>query len=143
MLVTSIATFRSISAGAGAAFMVPFSIASLLGIMYVLGWKLNFFNVIALPLLVGMGEDSSLHIIARYREEGRQGLALAVRETGGAVFMTAWTTICGFGSILLTNHRGLQSLAWVSVVGVVLVFATSVILLPSLIVLVDRFRPRR
>ncbi len=143
MLVTSVATFRSLSAGAAAAFMVPFSLASLLGIMYVLGWKLNFFNVIALPLLVGMGEDSSLHIIARYREEGRQGLALAVRETGGAVFMTAWTTICGFGSILLTNHRGLQSLAWVSVVGVVLVFATSVILLPSLIVLVDRFRPRR
>ena len=143
MLVTSIATFRSLSAGAAAAFMVPFSVSSLLGVMYVLGWKLNFFNVIALPLLVGMGEDSSLHIIARYREEGRDGLALAVRETGGALFMTAWTTICGFASILWADHRGLQSLAWVAVVGVVLVFLTSVVLLPSLIILVDRFRPRR
>lgn len=140
MLVTSIATFRSLSAGAAAAFMVPFSLASLLGIMYVLGLKLNFFNVIALPLLVGMGEDSALHIIARYREEGRQGLALAVRETGGAVLMTAWTTICGFAAILWADHRGLQSLAWVSVIGVLLVFATSVVLLPALIIVVDRFR---
>jgi predicted exporter len=140
MLVTSIATFRSLSAGVAAALMVPFSITSLLSIMYLLGWKLNFFNVIALPLLVGMGEDSALHIIARYREEGRGGLALAVRETGGAVLMTAWTTICGFASILFADHRGLQSLAWVSVIGVMLVFFTAVILLPALILVVDGIR---
>jgi len=142
MLTTSIATFRSFSAGAGAALMVPFSLISLLGVMITLGWKLNFFNVIAMPLLVGMGEDASLHIIARYREEGRDGLALAVRETGGAIFMTAWTTICGFAAILWADHRGLQSLAWVAVIGVCLVFVTSVVLLPSLIILVDRFRRR-
>jgi predicted RND superfamily exporter protein len=142
MLTTAIATFRSLSAGAGAALMVPFSLTSLLGIMVVLGWKLNFFNVIALPLLVGMGEDASLHIIARYREEGRDGLALAVRETGGAIFMTAWTTICGFASILWADHRGLQSLALVAVIGVCLVFVTSVVLLPSLIIIVDRVRRR-
>jgi predicted RND superfamily exporter protein len=142
MLTTSIATFRSLSAGAGAALMVPFSLISLLGLMVTLGWKLNFFNVIAMPLLVGMGEDASLHIIARYREEGRDGLALAVRETGGAIFMTAWTTICGFAAILWADHRGLQSLAWVAVIGVCLVFATSVLLLPSLIVVVDRLRRR-
>ncbi len=142
MLVTSIATFRSLSAGVAAAVMVPFALSSLLGVMYVLGWKLNFFNVIALPLLVGMGEDAALHILARYREEGRGGLALAVRETGGAVMMTAWTTICGFAAILFANHRGLQSLAWVAVVGVLVVFTTSVLLLPALIVVVDRLRGR-
>lgn len=142
MLVTSIATFRSLSAGVAAALMVPFSLTSLLAIMYLLGWKLNFFNVIALPLLVGMGEDSALHIIARYREEGRGGLALAVRETGGAVLMTAWTTICGFASILFADHRGLQSLAWVSVIGVALVFFTAVVVLPALILVVDGIRNR-
>ncbi|HWB78908.1 MAG TPA: MMPL family transporter [Nannocystaceae bacterium] len=141
MLLTSIATFRALAAGVAAAVMVPFAIASLLGIMYTLGWKLDFFNVIALPLLVGMGEDSALHVIARYREEGRGRLALAVRETGGAIFMTAWTTICGFGAILSANHRGLQSLAWVSVVGVALVFFTAVLVLPALIVLTERLRP--
>jgi predicted RND superfamily exporter protein len=140
MLLTSIATFRSLSAGVAAAVMVPFSITALLGIMYLLGWKLDFFNVIALPLLVGMGEDSALHVIARYREEGRGKLALAVRETGGAIFMTAWTTICGFGAILSANHRGLQSLAWVSVIGVALVFVTAVLVLPALIVVTERFR---
>ncbi len=142
MLLTSIATFRALAAGVAAAVMVPFSIAALLGIMYTLGWKLDFFNVIALPLLVGMGEDSALHVIARYREEGRGKLALAVRETGGAIFMTAWTTICGFGAILSANHRGLQSLAWVSVIGVALVFVTAVLVLPALIVLSERLRPR-
>ncbi|MBC8071080.1 MAG: MMPL family transporter [Deltaproteobacteria bacterium] len=142
MLITSIATFRALAAGVAAALMVPFSITALLGIMYTLGWKLDFFNVIALPLLVGMGEDSALHVIARYREEGRGRLGLAVRETGGAIFMTAWTTICGFGAILSANHRGLQSLAWVSVIGVALVFVTAVLVLPALIIVSERFRKR-
>jgi predicted RND superfamily exporter protein len=138
MLVTSILTFRTLAAGVAAALMVPFAMAWLVGLMYALGWKLDFFNVIALPLLVGMGEDSALHVIARYREEGKGRLEVVLRETGSAIALTAWTTICGFGAILWSAHRGLRSLAWVSVCGVALVFVTSVVLLPGLILIRER-----
>ncbi|MBK6921051.1 MAG: MMPL family transporter [Deltaproteobacteria bacterium] len=143
MLCTSIATFRALSAGLASALMVPMAIAWLLGVMYVLGWKLNFFNVIAMPLLVGLGEDAALHVIARYREDGIGSLALVIEETGGAIAMTAWTTICGFGAILSTNHRGLQSLSLVSVVGVLMTFVACVVVLPALIVLKEWWLPRK
>jgi predicted RND superfamily exporter protein len=123
--------------------MVPIALLWLLGVIGVLDWRLNFFNVIALPLLVGMGEDSALHMIARYREEGRGRVGIVLRETGGAIAMTAWTTICGFGAILWSNHRGLRSLAWVSVLGVTLVFLASVVLLPALMLLRERWSARR
>ncbi len=140
MLVTSVLTFRALSAALAAAVMVPLALLWLLGVMEVLDWRLNFFNVIALPLLVGMGEDASLHILARWREEGSARVGVVLRETGGAIGMTAWTTICGFGAILGSAHRGLRSLAWVSVTGVVLVFVASVVLLPALVFLYERRR---
>ena len=143
MLCTSIITFRSLSAGLSAALLVPLAITWLLGFMALLGWKLNFFNVIALPLLVGLGEDAGLHMIARYREDGRGSVALVIRETGGAIMMTAWTTICGFASILWADHRGLQSLAWVSVVGVTFTFIAAIVFLPALIVVREWLRPAR
>ncbi|MBX7082898.1 MAG: MMPL family transporter [Nannocystaceae bacterium] len=143
MLCTSIATFRAVSAGLASALMVPMAITWLFGVMYALGWKLNFFNVIAMPLLVGLGEDAALHVLARYREDGVGNIALVIRETGGAIAMTAWTTICGFGAILSTNHRGLQTLSWVSVVGVTLTFIACVVVLPALIVLREWWFPRR
>jgi hypothetical protein len=142
MLLTSVLTFRTLSAALAAAVMVPFALVWLLGVMELVDWRLNFFNVIALPLLVGMGEDSSLHMIARYREEGSGRVGVVLRETGGAIAMTAWTTMCGFGAILWSNHRGLRSLAWVSVIGIALVFLASVALLPALMLLRERYRAR-
>jgi predicted RND superfamily exporter protein len=143
MLVTSVLTFRALSAALAAAVMVPLALLWLLGVMEVLDWRLNFFNVIALPLLVGMGEDASLHVLARWREEGSARVGVVLRETGGAIAMTAWTTICGFGAILGSAHRGLRSLAWVSVTGVVLVFVASVVVLPALVYLHERWVARR
>lgn len=143
MLVTSVLTFRALSAALAAAVMVPLALLWLLGVIEVLDWRLNFFNVIALPLLVGLGEDASLHILARWREEGSARVGIVLRETGGAIAMTAWTTICGFGAILGSAHRGLRSLAWVSVTGVVLVFVASVVLLPALVFLYERTVARR
>jgi predicted RND superfamily exporter protein len=143
MLCTSIITFRSLSAGLSAALLVPLAITWLLGFMAAMGWKLNFFNVIALPLLVGLGEDAGLHMIARYREDGRGSMALVIRETGGAIMMTAWTTICGFASILWADHRGLQSLAWVSVVGVTFTFVAAIVFLPALAVLREWLSPAK
>ena len=119
---------------------VGIAILWLTAIMAINGWKTNLFNLIALPLLVGMGQDDALHLFHRYRE-GRD-LRAAVKETGSAIFLTSWTTAIGFAGIFFANHRGLVSLAWVSVIGVMLCWLSSVVVLPAIIQLFEWQRRR-
>jgi predicted RND superfamily exporter protein len=118
--------------------VVGTSLAWVVALMLLLGWKLNFFNVIVLPLLIGMAQDDALHIYERWREAGPGQLSLVLRETGGAVFLTSLTTVCGFAGILFANHRGLQSMAWIAVAGMTLALVAAVALLPSVLWVVDR-----
>ncbi len=113
--------------------VVGFALVWLGGIMACFGWKLDMFNIIAIPLIVGMGQDDALHIYHRYEEGGPNAITRAVRETGAAIFLTTWTTCIGFGGIFFSNHRGLLSLAKISVVGLILCFVSSVIVLPALL----------
>jgi len=141
MIVTSFVTFGRSVAFLGGLLTVPLALVWLVGLLAACEWKLDFFNVIALPLVVGMGQDDALHVISRFREDGDLGATL--RETGGAVFMTSWTTICGFGGMLFANHRGLQSLARTVGLGMTLAWLASAIFLPALIaVLIHRKRRR-
>lgn len=114
----------------------------LAGLMVGLGWKLHFFNIIVLPLLLGMGQDDALHIVERHREEGSARISLVLRETGGAITVTTVTTVWGFAGILFANHRGLESMARVAVIGMSLALAASVVVLPVLLVAGERLRAR-
>ncbi|MEC8024599.1 MAG: hypothetical protein VX223_11735, partial [Myxococcota bacterium] len=52
------------------------------------------------------------------------------------------TTAIGFAGIFFANHRGLVSLAWVSVIGVMLCWLSSVVVLPAIIQLFEWQRRR-
>ncbi|MCH9682772.1 MAG: MMPL family transporter, partial [Deltaproteobacteria bacterium] len=143
MLLTAIVAFRGISGAAAVSLVVGMTLLWLVALMVVLQWKLNFFNVIVLPLLIGMAQDDALHIFQRWRETGPNGLGQVLRETGGAVFLTTVTTICGFAGILFANHRGLQSMAWGAVSGMTLALIASVVLLPAALWLVETVIARR
>ena len=104
MLLTAVVLLRRLWAAASVAVTVGLSLLWLAAIMLVLGWKLNFFNIIVLPLLLGMGQDDALHLAERHHEEGGK-LGRVLREAGGAIFVTTLTTIWGFSGILFANHR--------------------------------------
>ena len=53
------------------------------GFMYVFDIKLNLYNMVAFPTIIGMGIDNSVHIFHRYQEVGRGSLRLVLRTTGG------------------------------------------------------------
>lgn len=131
MLLTAFIALRAWGGPLAVAFVVATAILWLVGVMVLLGWKLNYFNVIVLPLLIGMAQDDAIHIYQRWREEGGDRMGLVLRETGGAVFLTTLTTVCGFAGILFANHRGLESMAWVAVAGMVLALISAVIVLPA------------
>ncbi len=98
------------------------------GALGLLGVSLNLANFFAIPMLLGFGIDSSVHVMHRAREHGVNG---AFGWTMRAVALSAITTAVGFGTLLFAAHRGLQSLGWVMFVGSGACLICSVTLLPA------------
>ncbi|PSQ97674.1 MAG: hypothetical protein BRD55_02055 [Bacteroidetes bacterium SW_9_63_38] len=88
-------------------------------VMVVLGLKLNFYNVIVLPALLGIGNDAGVHIVHRYREEGPGSLWTVLRSAGEHVTIGTLATLIGFGGLLTSFHPGLRSIGILAVVGLV------------------------
>ena len=104
-----------------------------LGAMWLLGEKLNYINMIALPVIIGIGVDDGVHFIHRYMDEGRGRLKEAASSVGHAMLMTSLTTMIGFGSLMFYLMRGMASMGLVLFLGVGLCFIVTVTLLPALV----------
>lgn len=87
----------------------------------------NYANVIVLPLLIGAGVDSGIHLALRAKHAGGATAALAT-STPRAVLFSALTTIASFGSLMFSRHQG------VSGMGKLLVLALAATLLTTLFV---------
>ncbi len=119
--------------------MVPtfLTIAGLHAVMKVLGIPFNPINLMALPVIMGIGVDDGVYIVHRYLfERGDVEKTLAV--TGRSVVLTSLTTIAAFGSLAFTSHRGLASFAMTLCLGVGIALVLSVTVLPLLLKLSKR-----
>lgn len=97
--------------------------------MGLVGWQWNLLNMMALPLLLGMGVDFSIHVqMALRRHDG--DLALVRGSIGRALLLAGSTTVAGFGSLALSSNAGLASLGKVCGTGIVCAMLVSVYLLP-------------
>jgi uncharacterized protein len=109
-------------------------IVLMLGMMTVFGIKLNFYNMVVLPSIIGMGIDNGVHLYHRYNEEGPGSLKYVLRTTGAAVFMASLTTMVGFSGMVIATHQGLNSMGDVAVIGMVTCLIMSVVFMPALLV---------
>jgi uncharacterized protein len=99
------------------------------GLMYFFGLKFNMGNVFGLPLILGAAAEYGLNIVMRYREGRDHGGPLIARSTVMAVLVSGLTTIAGFGSLMIADHRGIFGL------GLLLTLGTTTSLIAALIVL--------
>jgi hypothetical protein len=99
----------------------------------VFGVSLNFANICVLPLLLGIGVDSGVHMVHRSRHGA--GVSLLGSTTAQAVLFSAFTTLASFGTLALSEHRGIASLGTLLVIGMALTLAGNLVLLPALIAL--------
>jgi hopanoid biosynthesis associated RND transporter like protein HpnN len=95
----------------------------------ILDLPLNFANIIALPLLLGVGVAFKIYYIMAWRE-GRSGL-LASPLTR-AVFYSGMTTAVAFGSLWLSNHPGTSSMGELLALSLVSTMAAAVLFQPLL-----------
>ena len=116
--------------------LAPVLLAAVLVVGFcALAMPLNFANVIVLPLLLGIGVDSGIHMVHRHRSGGAELLATS---TPRAVGWSALTTIASFGTLAFATHRGMASLGQLLALGVVLTVAANLVVLPALLALARR-----
>lgn len=108
------------------------------GGMALIRMPFNFANVIVLPLLLGIGVDSGVHLVRRSHVALRTGAKLLGTVTARAVFWSAITTIASFGSLALSRHRGIESMGTVLVFGMIFTLIANLVVLPALIEITGR-----
>lgn len=100
-------------------------------VMAATGLALNFANVIVLPVLLGIGVDSAIHLLHRHRQD-RAGSVLHTATARGVLF-SALTTMAGFGSLALSPHLGTASMGLLLLIGVSLTTLAMLTVLPALL----------
>ncbi len=90
----------------------------------------NFANIIALPLLLGMGIDSSILIMHRHHSSDEDENLLQSSTTRGIIFSSI-TTLCSFSSLAFTAHQGMASMGLVLAIGLTFTVMCSLIVLPA------------
>ncbi|HSS45859.1 MAG TPA: MMPL family transporter [Burkholderiales bacterium] len=94
----------------------------------ILDLPLNLANIIALPLLLGLGIAFGIYLVMRKRS-GLDVEHLFRSSTPRAVLFSALTTVVSFGSLAFSEHRGMAGM------GLLLTLALSFALLCTLVVL--------
>lgn len=101
------------------------------GVAAALDVKINFFNFIVFPITFGIAVDYGANIVVRVRERGGDVLR-ALFEVGPAVALCSWTSIIGYGTLLIALNRALRSFGWYAIVGEITSILTALIMLPAL-----------
>jgi hopanoid biosynthesis associated RND transporter like protein HpnN len=100
-----------------------------LEVMVLLGEPLNFANVIALPLLLGVGVAFKIYYITAWRA-GRTNLLQSTLTR--AVFYSALTTATAFGSLWLSDQPGISSMGKLMALALFCTLAAAVLFQPAL-----------
>lgn len=105
--------------------------------MWLSGLKFNVANIIVMPLLLGVGIDSAIYILARYRREGETPVQVVTRSAGIGVFLNALTILFSFGALMVARHQGVFSIGAVMSLGMTAIVLAFLIYLPALLMIID------
>ncbi len=125
--------------------LVPAFAGSLLmlGTMVLLGLSFNPLNLIALPLVFAIGIDNGIYLVADCRRQiaaGKKSFEPSP-DMLSSVIVTSLTSIVGFGSLVVASHQGMFSMGILLALGVGSSLLVSLLLMPSLLVLVALHQP--
>jgi len=130
--------FRNIRTSMLVLFSLLVGITWFAGAIFTFGLKINFMNFIALPITFGIGIDYGVNIFQRYRLEGSQSILKVIRDTGGAVALCSFTTIVGYGSLLIAENKAFVSFGLLAVLGELTCVTAAIFSLPAYLIVRDR-----
>ncbi len=114
--------------------MIPLALAGMLtgAVMELAGISLNFANIIALPLILGIGVDNGIHLVHRFRTMKVKPAEIFSTSTSRGIIFSTLTTICSFGNLAVSPHEGMASMGKLLAAGVGLTLICTMVLLPAI-----------
>ncbi len=101
---------------------------------------INYANIIALPLLLGLGVDNGIHMVEKLHHSISEKQNIYQSSTARAMFYGALTTASSFGGLAFSSHEGIASMGLVITIGIFWIMTCTFIILPALSKLVFRER---
>jgi hopanoid biosynthesis associated RND transporter like protein HpnN len=130
-------TFRSVKFALLGMLPLFSGLLLMIGGMWLGGIRFNVANIIVMPLLLGVGVDSAIYIINRYRNEGETPLQVVTSSAGVGVLLNALTILFSFGALMVARHQGVFSIGAVMSIGMTAVVAAFLVFLPALLIIVE------
>jgi len=133
IVIVLLADFRNLRQALLAVAPLAMGIVLTLGIMGLCRLPLNPANMIAFPLILGVGVDNGVHVLHDFlmrRGDGRTTISYAI---GRGVLVKALTTMIGFGTLMISSQRGLGGLGLILTLGVGCCMLTALVFLPAVL----------
>lgn len=112
-------------------------IVCMIALCAAFGVKVHFLDLIALPITIGIGIDYAVNLAVRDRES-HEGPERLLSTTGGAVLLCSFTTIVGYGSLLLSNNGGIRSFGLAAILGEISCVVLALALAPAMLAYMNR-----
>ncbi len=119
--------------------LAPLLLSSLMTVVVIVlgGLLLNYANIIALPLLLGVGVSFNIYFVMNWRAGQTAVLGSA---TARAILFSALTTGTAFGSLALSRHPGTASMGVLLLISLGCTLVASLVFIPALLAAVPRPR---
>jgi predicted RND superfamily exporter protein len=104
-------------------------------VMVAVPLPLNYANIIALPLLLGVGVSFNIYFVMNWRA-GRT--AVLGSATARAILFSALTTGTAFGSLALSGHPGTASMGRLLLISLGCTLVASLVFIPALLAAAPR-----
>ncbi len=104
------------------------------GAMGLFDIRIGLYNLIVVPVILGVGIDSAIHLYHRHLSLGSERIGENIRTTGFTITASSLTTMAGFMGLLFVSHKGLQTIGVLGCLGVGASFTAVMAVLPFLLV---------
>ena len=140
IVVITFLVFRSPTLVILAALPLLGGLALMAAVMNLAGLHVNVMNLIAFPMVVGIGIDDGIHLVHLYRDTRSKTFEGLLPVCLRAVCLTTLTTVVAFGSLALTENRGVSSMGLLAAIGMICCLLPSLWTLPAALRLLNRRR---
>lgn len=115
---------------------IVLSVVFTFAICEIAGVSLNMANILVVPLIIGLGVDTGIHVVHRYTHSNSVADAYA-SSTSRAVVISALTTIGTFVSLSFSPHKGAASVGLLLTISISALVVMTFTVLPALMRLWD------